>query len=94
MLAVLLALGVPAQAVIGGITVLTDLNPWIVSFHLMFSLAMVSVAVLYVWRTDRPAPAQHDRSAPADRARLDVVRRGMGGALPGHRGDRLGPARR
>ena len=30
-LAFLLALGVPAQAVIGGITVLTDLNPWIVS---------------------------------------------------------------
>ena len=29
-LAFLLALGVPAQAVIGGITVLTDLNPWIV----------------------------------------------------------------
>ena len=27
--------GIPAQAVIGGITVLTDLNPWVVSFHLL-----------------------------------------------------------
>ncbi len=49
-LAVLLALGVPAQAVIGGVTVLTDLNPWIVSFHLLVSLAMVGLAVALVRR--------------------------------------------
>ena len=57
-LAVLLALGVPAQAVIGGVTVLTDLNPWIVSLHLLVSLAMVSVAVVLVRRVgegDGPA---------------------------------------
>ena len=30
-LALLLALAIPAQAVLGGITVLTDLNPWVVS---------------------------------------------------------------
>ena len=30
-LALVMALGIPAQAVIGGITVLTDLNPWVVS---------------------------------------------------------------
>ena len=53
-LGIVLALGVPAQAVIGGITVLTDLNPWIVSFHLLVSLAMVSTAVLFLWRLDRP----------------------------------------
>lgn len=39
------ALGVPLQAVIGGITVLTDLNPWIVSLHLVASLAMVMVCL-------------------------------------------------
>jgi cytochrome c oxidase assembly protein subunit 15 len=49
-LAFLLALGVPAQAVIGGITVLTDLNPWIVSFHLLVSLAMVGLAVTLLKR--------------------------------------------
>jgi heme a synthase len=54
-LAVLMALGIPAQAVLGGITVLTDLNPWIVSLHLLVSLAIVSTAVLYLWRIDRPA---------------------------------------
>ena len=35
------ALGIPAQAVIGGITVLTDLNPWVVSLHLLCSLAII-----------------------------------------------------
>ena len=45
-LATVVALGVPAQAVVGGITVLTDLNPWIVSFHLLVSMAMIGVCVL------------------------------------------------
>ena len=54
-LAVVLALGIPAQAVIGGITVLTDLNPWVVSLHLMCSLAIIALAVLLIRRVDRPA---------------------------------------
>ena len=56
-LALVLALGIPAQAVIGGITVLTDLNPWIVSFHLLCSLAIIGVSVLFLQRLDHPAPA-------------------------------------
>lgn len=54
-LAVVLALGIPAQAVIGGVTVLTDLNPWVVSLHLMCSLAIIALAVLLIRRVDRPA---------------------------------------
>ena len=54
--AIVLAVGVPGQAVVGGITVLTDLNPWLVAVHLLLSLAMISVAVLYLWRIDRPPP--------------------------------------
>ncbi|WP_341927750.1 COX15/CtaA family protein [Nocardioides psychrotolerans] len=55
-LALWLALGIPAQAVVGGITVLTDLNPWIVSFHLLISMAIISLAVLFVRRVDQPDP--------------------------------------
>jgi heme a synthase len=51
-----LALGIPAQAVVGGITVLTDLNPWIVSFHLLVSMAIISLAVLYLHRIGHPSP--------------------------------------
>jgi cytochrome c oxidase assembly protein subunit 15 len=51
-LAIWLALSIPAQAVLGGVTVLTDLNPWVVSFHLLFSMAIISLTVLYLWRID------------------------------------------
>jgi heme a synthase len=53
-IAIVLALAIPAQAVLGGITVLTDLNPWVVSLHLVLSLAIVSVAVLFLHRLDHP----------------------------------------
>jgi cytochrome c oxidase assembly protein subunit 15 len=49
-LAFVLGLGVPAQAMVGGITVLTDLNPWIVAFHLLVSMAMIQVAVILLRR--------------------------------------------
>jgi cytochrome c oxidase assembly protein subunit 15 len=62
-LALIIALGIPAQAVIGGITVLTDLNPWVVSFHLLSSMAIIGVAVLFRWRLDRPAPGVRPRGA-------------------------------
>ena len=55
-LALIVALGIPAQAVIGGITVLTDLNPWVVSFHLLCSLAIIGVAVRLLLSVDAPLP--------------------------------------
>lgn len=47
-LATVIALGIPAQAIIGGITVLTDLNPWIVALHLLVSMAMIGLCVWLV----------------------------------------------
>lgn len=47
-LVLLMGLGIPLQAVIGGISVLTDLNPWIVSLHLLLSMALIAAAVLLV----------------------------------------------
>lgn len=43
--AIWIALGIPAQAVLGGITVLTHLNPWVVSLHLMLSMAIIALSV-------------------------------------------------
>lgn len=48
-LAVVIAAGIPFQGVIGGITVLTDLNPYVVALHLLLSMAMVG---LCVWLLD------------------------------------------
>ncbi len=53
-LALVLGLGVPAQALIGGVTVLTGLNPWTVAFHLLVSMAMICVAVTLLVRVDEP----------------------------------------
>lgn len=55
-LATIMALGIPAQALIGGVTVLTNLNPWIVSGHLLLSMAIIGVAVLFLRRIDHPDP--------------------------------------
>jgi len=54
-LATYLALGIPAQAVLGGITVLTGLNPWIVSSHLLVSMVLVSGSVLLLHRISEPS---------------------------------------
>ncbi|MGI8665445.1 MAG: COX15/CtaA family protein [Jatrophihabitans sp.] len=64
-LAVLLATSIPAQAVLGGITVLTKLNPWSVAAHFMLSIAIIAVAFALWWRV-RPAPVPAGESvAPA-----------------------------
>ncbi|NEE02158.1 COX15/CtaA family protein [Phytoactinopolyspora halotolerans] len=48
---------IPAQAFIGGITVWTDLNPWVVMFHFLVSAVLVGVATVLVRRAQRPAGA-------------------------------------
>ena len=47
-LAGVLALGIPAQGVVGGVTVLTDLNPYLVGLHLLLSMVLISLAVWLV----------------------------------------------
>jgi heme a synthase len=47
-LALLIGLYIPAQAVIGGITVLTDLNPWVVSFHFLSSMVIIALCVVLI----------------------------------------------
>jgi cytochrome c oxidase assembly protein subunit 15 len=69
-----IGLGIPAQAVIGGITVLTDLNPWIVALHLLLSLAMIGLCVVLLDHVRHPevwGPAAR-ATAPAT---APVVRR-------------------
>ena len=56
----MIGLGIPLQVVIGGITVLTDLNPWVVAFHLLVSLAIIGLAVRLLMSLDQPLPPPHD----------------------------------
>jgi heme a synthase len=58
--AVALVVGIPAQALIGMVTVWTHLNPWIVTLHFMCSAVLVAVATVLVRRTQRPLGARPD----------------------------------
>jgi cytochrome c oxidase assembly protein subunit 15 len=44
-LSFLIGLYIPLQAVIGGITVLTDLNPWVVSLHFLSSMVIIVICL-------------------------------------------------
>ncbi|MEA9983734.1 COX15/CtaA family protein [Subtercola sp. RTI3] len=49
-LTLLQGLSIPLQAVIGGITVLTGLNPYIVGVHFVISIGLVVVTTMLVYR--------------------------------------------
>ena len=47
-------LGIPAQAVLGGITVLTGLNPWTVAAHFLLSMVILAVTTTLAARAYQP----------------------------------------
>ncbi|HYX96478.1 MAG TPA: COX15/CtaA family protein [Geodermatophilus sp.] len=57
-LAVLAFLGIPAQAAIGGVTVLTGLNPWTVAVHFLVSVVLTAVATVLWLRSREPGVGQ------------------------------------
>ncbi|MCY0905268.1 COX15/CtaA family protein [Arthrobacter sp. H14-L1] len=67
---------IPVQAVIGGISVLMQLNPWVVGLHFLVSAALVIFSMLLVnrtyGRTGAGAPEVHRRPAKTIR-QLAVV---------------------
>lgn len=68
-LSFVIGLGIPAQAIIGGITVLTDLNPWVVAFHFLVSMAIIMVCVALLDHLRSPVRAL----APAGQRRLALA---------------------
>lgn len=64
MLAWLTLIGVVAQALVGGITVLTGLNPFIVGFHYTSSLLLVCVTAAFLVRL-KTSPGPRERAVPA-----------------------------
>lgn len=62
-LAWIVLIGVVAQALVGGITVLTGLNPFIVGFHYTSSLLLVCVTAAFLVRL-YAAPGRRERVVP------------------------------
>ena len=72
-LAFAIGLGIPLQAVIGGITVLTDLNPWIVAGHFLLSMAIIMICIALGYPDDSfPANAVVSRRKSVDDAAVFV----------------------
>lgn len=58
-LTLLAGLGIPAQAVIGGISVLTGLNPYVVGLHFVISVGLVGLCTAFVYRLyTEPGPRE------------------------------------
>jgi cytochrome c oxidase assembly protein subunit 15 len=59
LLALAQVVSIPAQATIGGISVWTRLNPWVVGAHFVFSLLLVALMTMFVLRTAaEPGPRE------------------------------------
>ncbi|MEI2818834.1 MAG: COX15/CtaA family protein [Marmoricola sp.] len=59
-LSILLGLAIPMQAVIGGITVLTNLGPWLVGAHMLASMVIISLAVVLIFRLQHGPTLVHN----------------------------------
>lgn len=59
----LVVIGVVAQAIVGGITVITGLNPFIVGFHYIASVVLVSLTAAFIALMNLPTGARL-RTAP------------------------------
>ena len=70
-----LCLAVAAQAVLGGITVLTGLNPYTVMGHYVLSMGALALAAILVWRVERERAGRP--SAPPRPRRLVLAVRAM-----------------
>jgi heme a synthase len=64
--------GIAGQAVLGGVTVHSVLDPWVVSAHFLLSMALIAAAYRF-WRLTREAGATRPVSAPARLLALLVV---------------------
>ena len=49
-LTLLAGIGIPAQAVLGGLSVLSKLNPYVVGLHFILSVVLVSICTVFVYR--------------------------------------------
>ncbi len=95
--------GIPAQAVLGGITVLTGLNPWTVMGHFLLSMVLVALSTALVRgsRDDVSGPGELVVHPLARRLALGTSLVGAGVLLLGtivtgsgpHSGDAERPAR-
>lgn len=68
--ALILGLGIPAQAILGGFTVLYKLNPWFVGAHFVLSAYLISIASVLL---NRALPVKVASGAKSDRVLARLI---------------------
>ncbi|WP_044494663.1 COX15/CtaA family protein [Nesterenkonia massiliensis] len=76
-MSIVILAGIPLQAVIGGITVWTNLNPWVVSLHFLVSAGLVMVATMLLNRVSLELRAPGQLDAPLVDGARDGVTSGL-----------------
>jgi cytochrome c oxidase assembly protein subunit 15 len=71
-LALAIGLGIPAEAVIGGMSVLSGLNPYVVGLHFVVSVVLIVLSTALLYRA-HDAPGPRERVAPAGLSALVAV---------------------
>ncbi|WP_261622892.1 COX15/CtaA family protein [Nesterenkonia marinintestina] len=77
----LVVAGIPVQALIGGVTVWTDLNPWVVGLHFIVSAGLVMVATMLLARVSLELRAGGRTGVPLVDGETDAVSRSMASAV-------------
>ena len=72
-LSIAIGLGIPAQAVIGGVSVWVKLNPYVVGLHFVVSIALVVLSTIFVLRARTKEPAALIGLAPVFRVAVWVI---------------------
>jgi len=80
-LAALAFAGIPAQAVLGGITVLTGLNPWTVAGHFLLSMGILATTLTLWWRMREGTDRQARPTVPPEMLLLGRALVGVTGAV-------------
>jgi cytochrome c oxidase assembly protein subunit 15 len=79
-LSVLAGLGIPAQAAVGAMTVLTGLNPWVVGGHFLASMAVIAATYAF-WVSTGESDAPTEATVPPPLRNLAAVLVGVTGAV-------------
>ncbi|GAA1803280.1 COX15/CtaA family protein [Nesterenkonia flava] len=76
-MSIIILAGIPLQGVIGGITVWTNLNPWVVSLHFLASAGLVMVATMLLNRVRHEVASDGSPALPLVNGGRDGLTRGL-----------------
>jgi len=79
-LSALVLAGIPAQALLGGVTVLTHLNPWVVGCHFLLSMGIIAAAYAF-WRSTQEGDGPVEPVIPRPLRHLTGVLIGVAAAV-------------